>query len=90
MEAITYASEIIFLYKVLFCIYTSLLRRVLNIFFFRPCLVHDVNMFCNVKVIAIFYGVRLVIRMGVPIAFIKNAKPSTNFTLEFLGEWLIT
>ena len=32
------------------------------------------NMFCNVKVRAIFYGVRLVIRRGVPIAFINNAK----------------
>ena len=32
------------------------------------------NMFCNVKVTAIFYGVRLVIRRGVPIAFINNAK----------------
>lgn len=48
------------------------------------------NMFCNVKVTAIFYGVRLVIRMGVPIAFIKKSKPSTNVTLEFLGECLIT
>ena len=32
------------------------------------------NMFCNVKVTAIFYRVRLVIRRGVPIAFINNAK----------------
>ena len=32
------------------------------------------NMFCNVKVTAIFYGVRLVIRRGVPIALINNAK----------------
>ena len=32
------------------------------------------NMFWNVKVTAIFYGVRLVIRRGVPIAFVNNAK----------------